>query len=86
MCERLEENKRVRRNLPVWGRVHIDRQLPFLCVYRRPVRGDDAGTERLVTSEAAYLIASGAGSLQAGLTALVQGDRRTHRRNSSAPF
>jgi len=72
VCARLEENKRVRRQLPVWGRVHIDRQLPFLCVYRRPVRGTDAGTVRLANSEAAYLIASGTGRLQAGLTALVR--------------
>ena len=73
VCTRLEENKRVRRNLPTWGRVHIDRQLPFLCVYRRPTRGDDVGTERLATSEAAYLVASGTGKLQAGLTELVRG-------------
>ena len=26
---RLSENKRVRQTLPIWGRVHIDRQLPF---------------------------------------------------------
>ena len=74
---RLEENKRVRRKLPIWGRVHIDRQLPFLCVYRRPVRGDDTGAERLATSEAAYLIASGAKRLHAGLTGLAQGIAQT---------
>jgi uncharacterized protein (TIGR02421 family) len=77
VCARLMDNKRVRRNLPVWGRVHVDRQLPFLCVYRRPVRGDDAGTERLVTSEAAYLIASGASKLETGLAGLVQAIART---------
>jgi len=73
VCARLGENKRVRRNLPIWGRVHIDRQLPFLCIYRRPVRGDDSGAERFATGEAAYLIASGAARLQAGLKNLVQG-------------
>jgi uncharacterized protein (TIGR02421 family) len=72
VCQRLRENKRVRRTLPVWGRIHIDRQLPFLCIYRRPVRGDDAGTERLATSEASYLICSGQRRLQAGLSELVQ--------------
>ncbi len=72
VCERLEQNKRVRRAMPTWGRIHIDRQLPFLCVYRRPVRGSDAGAERLVTSEAAYLTAAGTGSLQEGLTKLVR--------------
>lgn len=56
--KRLSEGKQVRRTLPVWGRLAIDRPLPFLCVYRRPVRKHDAGTYRLVTSEAAYLTSS----------------------------
>ena len=55
---RLRESKRVRRRLPVWGQVHVDRQLPLLCVYRRPVGRDDEGTERLVMGEASYLLAS----------------------------
>ncbi len=71
VCQRLRENKRVRRSLPVWGRIHIDRQLPFLCVYRRPVRGHDAGTERLATSEASYLIGAGTRRLQPQLRQLV---------------
>ena len=69
---RLAENKRVRRNLPIWGRIHIDRQLPFLCVYRRPVVGVDAGTARLVTGEASYVLASGVRRLHRGLAALVR--------------
>ena len=72
ICARLSANKRVRRNLPVWGRLHIDRQLPFLVVYRRPTDRSDPGTERLATSEASYLIASGRRNLQAGLGKLVQ--------------
>ena len=36
VCRRLRRNLRVRRTLPGNGRLHIDRQLPFLCVYRRP--------------------------------------------------
>ncbi len=56
---RLADNKRIRRALPVWGRVHIDRQLPFLCVYRRPVGRMDSGTDRLISSGAAYLNAPG---------------------------
>ena len=55
VCKRLSEGKRVRRNLPVWGRLAIDRPLPFLCVYRRPSRKADRATYRLVTSEASYL-------------------------------
>lgn len=60
VCERLANNLRVRRTLPGKGRLHIDRQLPFLCVYRQPPDYDDAGTERLVKGEASYLIAPGA--------------------------
>jgi len=70
---RLAEAKRVRRVLPHNGRLHIDRPLPFLCVYRRPVRGLDVGTERLVTTEPSYLIFSAAKRLHGELTTLVQG-------------
>ena len=53
---RLSRNQPIRRVLPgSKGRVHIDRQLPFLCVYRRPDDFDDSGMERLVVGEAAYL-------------------------------
>lgn len=72
VCTRLKENKRVRRTLPVWGRLHIDRQLPFLSVYRRPAGYEDIGTRRLVLGEAAYLTAAGDRSLRPGLSALVQ--------------
>ena len=68
---RLSENRRVRRNLPIWGRVHIDRQLPFLCVYRRPTRRQDEGTERLIMGQPSYLIASGHRALGASLSQLV---------------
>ncbi len=77
VCSRLGQNKRVRRKLPVWGRLHLDRQLPFLCVYRRPPGRDDPGTERLVTSEASYLIASGRKTLQPGLAQLAEGVAET---------
>ncbi len=58
VLERLAKNKPVRRALPSQGRLRIDRQLPFLIVYRVPESFDD-GTRDLVTSEAAYLIAPG---------------------------
>jgi hypothetical protein len=45
---RVSEDKRVRRKLPLNGRLHIDRSLPFICVYRRPVTDPDKGTERFV--------------------------------------
>lgn len=72
VCRRLKENKRVRRNLPVWGRLHIDRQLPFLCVYRQPVEGNDDGTERLIMGEASYLLASGQRKQYKSVSGLVQ--------------
>ena len=42
--DRLARNLRIRRNLPHGGRLRIDRQLPFLCIYRFPTEGDDPGT------------------------------------------
>ncbi|MCB0226499.1 MAG: flavohemoglobin expression-modulating QEGLA motif protein, partial [Anaerolineae bacterium] len=47
----LSQGKRVRYTLPQDGRLHIDRPLPFLCVYRRPAMGPDPGTDQLVTGE-----------------------------------
>ncbi len=72
VCERLAASKRVRRRLPEWGRVHIDRALPFLSLYRRPPSRKDPGTDRLVTTEAAYLIASGSRRLHGDLSELVR--------------
>jgi len=60
---RLSAGKPVRRNLPDGGRVHVDRPLPFLCLYTRPDGTEDVGTRRLVVGEASYLI--GAGSVRA---------------------
>jgi uncharacterized protein (TIGR02421 family) len=71
-CDRLARNERVRRNLPGEGRVRIDRQLPFLCLYRSPPSVGDVGTQHLVTTEAAYLFASGEPRYHAGLNRLCQ--------------
>ncbi len=71
ICERLTANKPVRRRLPVWGRVHVDRALPFLCVYRKPRVSNDEGTDRLVTTEAAYVRATGLAKHQKGISKLV---------------
>jgi uncharacterized protein (TIGR02421 family) len=52
---------------------NLDRQLPFLFVYRRPVaNGADPGTRDLVTTEGAYLFASGEARYAAGLSRLCQ--------------
>jgi uncharacterized protein (TIGR02421 family) len=61
----------VRRTISGKGRLHIDRQVPFLCVYRRPPDFHDAGTERLVKGEASYLIAPGDPAFHPSLSTLV---------------
>lgn len=55
----LSANRPVRRELPGGGRIHIDRQLPFLCLYRRPAGRADVGTERLAHAEASYMTVLG---------------------------
>jgi len=70
VIERLKENRRIRRNLPGGGRVKIDRQLPFLCVYRMPADGEDDVARHLVTTEAAYLVAPGEERYHKDVTAL----------------
>lgn len=69
--ERLSAGQRLRRTLPGGGRLHIDRRLPFLVVHRRPVDREDAGTDQLVTSQAAYLLAPGSAAFAAALGELV---------------
>lgn len=56
VCKRLTLGEQIRESLPNGGRLHIDRPLPFLCVYRFPCGQCDESTERLVTGEASYLI------------------------------
>jgi len=70
---RIRAGKRVRRSLRPWGRLHIDRALPFLCVYRRPEGVSAPQTEALVTTQACYLLAPGEPSAARGLAALVRG-------------
>ncbi len=72
ISQRLAGDKRVRRSLPGHGRLHIDRKLPFLCVYRRPLTSPDQGTEQLVKGEASYLVASSASRHKAGVSSLVR--------------
>jgi uncharacterized protein (TIGR02421 family) len=69
--DRLSRNLRIRRTLPGAGRLRLDRQLPFLCLYRRPANGAaDVGTLELVTTEGAYLFGSGAPEFAEGLRRL----------------
>lgn len=71
VCAKLREGKPVRARLPYDGRIHIDRQLPFLCVYRDPVGRSDPDTERLVSGEASYLMVSDHRSQRERVGALV---------------
>ncbi len=77
VVSRLDDNKRVRRKLPQSGRIHIDRQLPFLCVYRKPAKRLDEGTDRLVTGQPAYLMTSASKAHAAELSQLVEETVRT---------
>lgn len=72
VCASLCEGKAVRHRLPFEGRLHIERLLPFLCIYRDPVGVSDLETERLITGEASFLIASARPSQRARTAALVQ--------------
>lgn len=77
ICAQFIRGKPVRYSLPVQGRLQIEGMLPFLCIYRRsPGRCDD-GTERLVASEATYLIASSQQRQIPGLTKLVRKTAKT---------
>lgn len=70
---RLAENKQVRRAMPLWGRLHVDRQLPFMVVYRQPSDAQDAGTFRLAVGAASYLLVSGRASRLQETARLIEG-------------
>lgn len=72
-CQQVKEGKALRRQIPPWGRVHVDRPLPFLVVYRRPTNRQDPGTQRLAVGEASYLLASGDRRSHSGLSSLAEG-------------
>jgi uncharacterized protein (TIGR02421 family) len=69
---RLSDGRRVRKTLPGNGRLYIDRKLPFLCIYRRPLSGRDEGTDQLVKGEASYLIASPTAKNRGSIASLVR--------------
>ncbi len=58
LLDRLRSDGRVRMNLPPDGRLHLDRRLPFLCVYRKHPDPGPTGLERLLAAEASVLISS----------------------------
>lgn len=71
IADTLAKGVRIRRDLPKGGYLHIDRQLPFLCVYRRPAGHADTGTEQLLTSQAAYLVTASSAQTTDELSALI---------------
>lgn len=76
-CQRLKDGKALRRQISPWGRVHIDRQLPFVVVYRRPANRADPETDRLVVGEASYIRASGDRGSHDGVVSLIDGIAKT---------
>jgi len=69
---RVSQDMRVRRFLAGGGRIHLDRRLPFLCVYRRPPKSNDTVSEKLVSTQSAYLIAPGGKPWRATSAALLR--------------
>ena len=57
LAARLAEGHGVSCDIAGIGHLHMDRPLPFICVYRRPQDRSDAGTARLITAESAHLVA-----------------------------
>ncbi len=62
---KLEKDEGVRRDFEDFGRLNIERPLPFLCVYRKPENKEDRGTANLILSEASYLVAEDENNLSA---------------------
>ncbi|MCH4823210.1 DUF1704 domain-containing protein [Gramella lutea] len=50
----LEKDKEINCKLPGKGILHIEKELPYLVIYRR--KKNDRGTRRFVTNESSYLI------------------------------
>ncbi len=71
--KRIREGGRLRRNLPGGGRIHLDRRLPFLLVYRPPPGRRDPGAHRLVRPASAHLVGPSEPGLEEGVSELVRG-------------
>lgn len=57
VVRRVERHEGAHCSLSHGGRLSLDRGLPYLIVYRAPPGREDEGTPRLISAEAAYLIA-----------------------------
>lgn len=71
IIKRLEAGKPVRRKLPFGGYLHLDRQMPFLLVYRRKKLDSLMTTEQLLVGESSYLVVDSKRKLNKSITALV---------------
>lgn len=70
--KRLAEDKFIRRKLPVYGRLHIDQQLPFLCVYRQTASSKESGAEKFAQAFSSHLLCSARRSLHGELSDLAR--------------
>ncbi|WP_405198643.1 flavohemoglobin expression-modulating QEGLA motif protein [Christiangramia sp. LLG6405-1] len=50
----LKENKEISCMLPGMGILHIEKELPYLVIYRK--KSNDKGTKRFITSESSYMV------------------------------
>ena len=62
VSQAIKDNSPVSKKLPGGGFLHLDRQLPFLCIYRgpagRPQSATESATKSLLLSMPAYLLAN----------------------------
>ncbi|MCA9259714.1 MAG: DUF1704 domain-containing protein, partial [Planctomycetales bacterium] len=72
IAARLATGEPVRPQLPHGLRLHVDRPLPFLCVYRGPAEREDPGTGEFVLSEASFLVVPAHGAPRKGVTRLIE--------------
>ncbi len=72
VAERIAAGKPVRRTLEGGGRLHVDRALPFLCVYRPRGEQVDVVARDFVRTQAAYLVAPAGRDITAFVEAVVE--------------
>lgn len=72
ICARLAAGESVRQELPGDGLLSIDRQRPFLVVYRRTAGRPDDGTDSFVRGEASFLTVPGNAPVRKGLRRLIR--------------
>src|SRR5690606_17288587 len=58
IVDKLKKDDPLHMNLPNGGKLHMDRPVPFLLVYRIPPGSDDAFTATLGETESAYLVSA----------------------------